>query len=187
MTLESILLWLVKTVAILTFVGFMFFVFYPKFSSVGSVKKSFFKDRSVSLQFWIFTIFYVILLGQLFIFNENYTKLAIYIFGATVAISGLLISFVARFQMRAVWSPITNTNKSKEIMNTGIFGIMRHPVYLGRLLFFIGIMLMLNLKLLILAPLYRYFLRKKAIEEENYLVRANPKYKNYIKKVKRLF
>jgi protein-S-isoprenylcysteine O-methyltransferase Ste14 len=186
-TFELQLLWLVQSVAILTFLGFMIFIFYPKYSSANGIKQSFFKDRNVVIQCGIFTFFYIVLFGHLFIFNNNYAIFPIYVLGVVLALSGLIVAFIARIRMRAVWSPITNTSESKEIMSKGIFSIMRHPVYVGRLLFFTGTMVMFNIKLLILAVLYWYFLRKKAIEEEQHLAKTNPKYKEYLKKVKRLF
>lgn len=187
MQLETKLLLVVQALAIFTFVGFIFLIFLPQIHKNNSVKKYFFKDKKALFESLIFIFFYLFLFSQLFILNKNHTEHITYMAGATIAIGGLLIAFLARLQLKHVWSPITNTQVSKEILDRGAFGITRHPVYIGRLLFFAGTMLMLNLSGVFVTIFYWYLLRKKATEEEQYLIKNNPKYKDYIKHVKGLF
>jgi len=187
MDLETNLLWLIHLIATATFMGFLVFVFVPRVNSRSKIKKYFVKDTRSGIEFLIFAFFYIFLFSQLFVFNNIHTEFLVYIAGTSIAMGGLLLAFIARMQLRNIWSPVTNTQQSGEIMNSGVFGFMRHPVYVGRLLFFIGVMLMLNLKGLILVPLYWYFLRRKVLDEEKLLSEKNPDYKKYMSRVKRLF
>ena len=79
-----------------------------------------------------------------------------------------------------------NIYESKKIITTGIFSKIRHPIYLGRFFFFIGVVLMLNIKVIFLAPLYWNYLRNHLIQEEKYMQKVNPNYKKYMQKVKRI-
>ena len=107
--------------------------------------------------------------------------------GFVLACIGLLIAFTGRIQIRSVWNPITHAAPSPTMIQSGIFGIARHPIYLGRLLFFIGGMLMYNLFGLVLALVYWWMLRKKAMQEERLLAQNLPGYDRYCQKVNRWF
>jgi protein-S-isoprenylcysteine O-methyltransferase Ste14 len=100
---------------------------------------------------------------------------------------GLIIAIIGRLQLRKLWNPLTNIYNSKEILNTGIFSLIRHPIYAGRFLFFLGIILMFNLLAVLLVPFYWDYLRNRLILEEKYLSSVNKKYLNHMKKVKRIF
>lgn len=73
------------------------------------------------------------------------------------------------------------------LVDHGIFSLIRHPIYLGRLSFFAGVMLMLNLYGLILLPFYWFLLHRKASDEEAILARSLHGYDAYRRKVKRGF
>lgn len=173
--------------AIATFVAFLCLIFLPNLSKGNTIKSYFFGDAATTKESAVFALFYLFLFGQLFLFNEKYTYLFIYILGTITALSGLMISFIARQQLGKVWSPITHPQRAKRIIDEGLFGMMRHPVYLGRLLFFLGVMMMLNLKGVVLSVVYWYCLGKKALDEERNLVRTNPEYRKYLKRVRRRF
>ena len=91
---------------------------------------------------------------------------------------------IARLQLRNFWNPITNVSPSKEILVDGIFSKIRHPIYLGRFMFFLGVMLMLNFIAVFITPLYWDYLKNKALKEEELLKKRKP-YRNYLLRTKR--
>ena len=184
MNLSQLTLFTVQFTAIGSFIAFMAFVFLRKIRSSSSLRKYFFQDKKMVIEFVIFFVFYVFLFTHLFIYNGNHTILPIYIFGSLLALIGLIIAFIGRIQLRTSWTPITMTDNQTKVVNKGIFGILRHPIYIGRFLFFSGVMFMLNPYGLSIAVLYWFFLRKKSVEEEQFLNQATSSYKTYAKKVK---
>lgn len=186
MSLEILLLRTVQTTAVTTFLIFLLFVFFPKLKAdKNRLKKYFAGDHKAFKEFIILTSFYIFLFYHLFL-TSNISTISIYIIGFILSMIGLVVAMVGRLQLRNLWNPITNIYESKEILDTGIFSKIRHPIYFGRFFFFVGTMLMLNLKVILLAPLYWDYLRNRLILEEKYLQKVNPNYKKYMKKVKRI-
>lgn len=182
----NILLPLVQIVAISTFTLFMLVIFPRKINSSSDVKKNFFGNKSAIIYFLLFSFFYMYLFTYLFFSNTHFSPQPIFLFGGLLSLTGLVIAFTGRWQLRNVWTPITNTVKPKTLLDYGIFGVTRHPIYAGRFLFFTGVMLMVNLQGLFIALLYWFFLRKMVIAEEEMLLQTEPDYKNYIKRVPRI-
>jgi len=186
MTLNTILLQIVQITAIGTFLIFMLFILLPKILNKKSkFKRYFFHNKSIIKDSLILISFYTFLFYHLFYLNKNYSPLPIYILGFLSAMTGLLVAHIGRLQLRKLWNPLTNIYSSKKIISSGIFSKIRHPIYFGRLAFFLGVMLMLNLIAIFLAPFYWDYLRNKLIREEKYLQEVNPQYKHYMKRVKR--
>lgn len=177
-------LYAVQTVAVVTFVLFMLLVYRP---GKGSVREQFFRDTRARNSTLLFTVYYTILFVTLFVYMPAQPTLWLYVCGAVVAIAGLLIAFVARMQFRHHWRPITNPRQQETIMQTGMFSVMRHPIYVGRLLFFVGVLLMNNYYLLPVAVAYWWTLRKRLLSEEKAFAKKSAAYRTYMKHVKRLF
>ena len=97
-----------------------------------------------------------------------------------------MATFIGRLKLAKLWNPLTSIYDSQQILDSGIFGVIRHPIYFGKFMFFIGIMLMINLLTIFMAPFYWNYLRNCIIEEEKFLKKINPKYKKYMKKVSRI-
>ncbi len=185
--MEHTLLYITQIFALATFIGFMLFVFLPKLKAGGSYRKFFFKDTKSSGDTIVLIIFYLILFGHLFIFNTNPSTFYLYVLGFVFAAVGLLVAFIGRMQLRRYWTPVTYTAHSGDILDTGLFRYSRHPIYIGRMLFFLGVFLMFNPSVSILTIAYWYILRKKAKKEERLLASQNKKYADYMKRVPRLF
>ncbi|MBU3924277.1 MAG: isoprenylcysteine carboxylmethyltransferase family protein [Nanoarchaeota archaeon] len=185
MSIEIILLKIIQATGIITFLVFLFFVFFPKIKTDKTHLKKYFTREMAIKESIILTSFYIFLFYILF-FTNNISPMPIYIVGFVVSITGLIVAMIGRLQLRNLWNPITNIYKSKEILEVGIFSKIRHPIYLGRLFFFAGTMLMLNLRAIFLAPFYWDYLRNRLIQEEEYLQKVNPRYKKYMKKAKRI-
>ena len=140
MDLSFILLRSVQLTAVLTFLVFLFFVFIPKLVlRKNSFKSFFFNNKSVSKDFLILSANYVFLFAHLFIFVEI-TYFPIFVFGVVCALTGLIVSLIGRLQLRKLWNPLTNIYNSRKLLKTGVFAYIRHPIYFGRFMFFIGIL-----------------------------------------------
>ncbi len=187
MSIQQQLLSLVQLVAICTFVIFMMIVFFKKIDSKSSLKQHFLNDKKMLIEFTLFSFFYIYLFNYLFIANQNYSPLVFFVVGSITALAGLILAFIGRLQLKDIWTPITTMRQPMKVVDKGVFRLMRHPIYAGRLLFFTGTMLMLNPVGLLFAFFYWLSLRKKALEEEDFLFKTSPHYKIYAKKVKRIF
>jgi len=187
MDLNLILLQMVQFTAASTFLIFMIFIFIPKLlGKKNRFRKYFFHDKKALKESLILSSFYIFLFIHLFYFNTNQSYFWIYLIGFLSAMIGLVIALIGRLQLRKLWNPLTNIYDSKEVLDTGIFSKIRHPIYFGRFMFFLGVMLMLNLFAVFITPFYWDYLRNRLIQEENYLQGINPKYKDYMKKVGRI-
>lgn len=177
---------LIQSLAVLTFVGFMLVVFIPHLQRGNTWKASFFKNKKTSSSFWYFFAFYVVLFYSLFLDSTITRESWIFQFGTILAFIGLVVAFIARIQLRSVWKPITNASKSQKIIDTGAYKVFRHPIYVGRFLFFLGVMLMFNLPGVLIAVAYWAFLRSRLVAEEQLLMENSSHYREYAKRVKRI-
>jgi protein-S-isoprenylcysteine O-methyltransferase Ste14 len=107
---------------------------------------------------------------------------------------GLLLSFLLFFRSYAdntFVSPLVRIQKERkqQVVSTGVYGFVRHPMYLGGILLFIGTpMLLGSLYGIIIGFLILFLLVVRIIGEEKMLVDELEGYADYQKKVKyRLF
>ena len=106
--------------------------------------------------------------------------MAIYTIGLATAIAG-------RFQLGENWANIETGQvlKSQNVVATGLYAYVRHPIYIGDLLLLTGLELALNswlvLGVLVLAPIVML----KAIKEERMLAGELPGYDAYCQSSKR--
>lgn len=107
------------------------------------------------------------------------------ILGFVMVLSGALLSFYGKIQMRESWSAYTKPNEKIVIVDKGLYSIVRHPIYLFSIIMTIGTFLVFpfywNLMCAVLMILL-YILKMKS--EEKMLINLFPQYKNYIKRVK---
>lgn len=107
--------------------------------------------------------------------------------GVVVYTLGLIIAIAARIQLGKNWANIETGQvlERQTVVARGVYGYVRHPIYVGDLLLLIGLELALNswlvLGVLILAPIVML----KAIKEEQMLVDALPGYAAYCSRSKR--
>jgi protein-S-isoprenylcysteine O-methyltransferase Ste14 len=134
------------------------------------------------LEFLLFTFFYIYLFIYLFFLTKSTTYSPLFELGTFFSFIGLLLAFRARLQLRSKWSPITKPTNPNHLINTGAFKVLRHPIYVGRFMFFFGVMLMLNPLGIVISIFYFLLLAKKSKDEEAFLLKTNPKYLAYSKK-----
>lgn len=77
------------------------------------------------------------------------------------------------------------TERNHQVVSTGVYGLVRHPMYLGAILLFIGTPMLLGSKYgLILGIIGSFILIARIFGEEKMLVEELPGYEDYEKKVK---
>ncbi len=111
------------------------------------------------------------------------------VLGFSIFLIGILISSLARITLGSSWTPGYNyqIKPNQLLITNGIYKYIRHPIYIGILLAYIGADLVaesyLSIILLILfIPIYR----QAKLEEGILLAHFGEKYKNYMKKSKML-
>lgn len=122
---------------------------------------------------------------NLFSFSE-----IVQIIGFTLVIGGNITLLLAYRKLGIYWSyPIDGMKKKKEFVKTGIYGKIRHPVYLSFNIFCIGFnLILLDWLLLILYLLGAVGLYFQAIDEERILLEYfGDEYATYMKKTGRFF
>ena len=100
---------------------------------------------------------------------------------------GLLVAITGRVQLGDNWSNIETGRvlDKQDVVDRGLYGYIRHPIYTGDLLLLIGLELALNswlvLGALVLCPLVMW----KAVKEEKMLLQQLKGYVDYHRRTKR--
>ena len=100
---------------------------------------------------------------------------------------GLLTAIAARIQLGNNWSNIETGRvlAKQDVVDRGLYGYIRHPIYTGDLLLLIGLELALNSWLVIGALLLCPIVMWKAVKEEKMLVQELKGYVDYHRRTKR--
>ena len=107
--------------------------------------------------------------------------------GVAIYTLGLATAIAARFQLGENWSNIETGQvlESQNVVASGIYAYVRHPIYVGDLLLLLGLELALNswlvLGVLILTPIVML----KAVKEERMLAGELRGYEAYCQRSKR--
>jgi protein-S-isoprenylcysteine O-methyltransferase Ste14 len=119
-------------------------------------------------------------------FNFSHSKTAAYI-GLGLTIIGVLLFIASLISFRQRITPNPVPKESYKLQTTGLYSIVRHPIYFSLLVMFTGVPIHLNayISLLWVVVLFLFFMKKAGIEE-GYLLQKFPEYKEYQSKVKRL-
>jgi len=99
---------------------------------------------------------------------------AIQIFGIIIFLTGLLITVFGRVSLRDNYANGTTPEiiTDQKLVTNGIYSYTRNPIYLGKLLFFVGFELSLNSWLLILIVPIAIAFHRAILKEEKLLTQA---------------
>lgn len=100
---------------------------------------------------------------------------------------GLLTAITARIQLGNNWSNIETGQvlEKQDVVDKGLYGYIRHPIYTGDLLLLIGLELSLNSWLVLAALLLCPVVMWKAVKEERMLLQELQGYVEYHRRTKR--
>ena len=110
------------------------------------------------------------------------------ILGWIIVLLGLLITMVAQYQMGASWRYIGSKSNDTKLITHGLFKYSRNPIYVGGLIFFIGVIILLPDYLTILFLIFIFTGLEILVRyhEEPHLRKMHGKaYENYCNEVSR--
>ena len=107
--------------------------------------------------------------------------------GIAIYTAGLLTAIIARVQLDRNWSDIENAQilSDQTIISHGLYGYIRHPIYVGDLLLLFGFELSLNSWLVLCVALLTPVILWQATREEEKLATSLPGYDHYRRSTKR--
>jgi protein-S-isoprenylcysteine O-methyltransferase Ste14 len=142
------------------------------------------QQKIIQLVFSLIFLFGFIISGFDRRFGWSDAPIYIIIVSYLIIFSGYLIIFFV-FKQNSYASRIVEVEKNQEVISTGLYGIVRHPMYIGVLLMFIPTPLALGsywglipMAAISLAIVFRI------INEESVLCKDLPGYKEYCQKTK---
>jgi protein-S-isoprenylcysteine O-methyltransferase Ste14 len=154
-------------------------------------------DRYSYIIVWfstVFSIFLAFLIQRHLLLANGFGSLAAlfpllgYV-GCLVLLFGVTVRLVAAATLRRQFTVKVSILEKHELVDTGIYGILRHPAYLGHLASLLGIGLILgnwvSLAILALLPLAGILYRIH-VEERALLRHFGPAYQEYADRTKRL-
>lgn len=135
----------------------------------------------VLLGFFIQTAFF----DSLFPFSVQPTALRLV--GLGIFAAGWIIAVRARLELGDRWSNVEDSQVpvGKGLVTSGVYSVIRHPLYLGDILLVLGLELALNSWLVLGTIFPILYSVKQAIKEEQLLEREFPEYGEYRARTKR--
>lgn len=97
------------------------------------------------------------------------------VFGAVLALVGIVLAFVAQLQMGRSWRIGVDATERTELVTTGLFALVRNPIFSGLMLVALGVALAVPTPLAVAVPpllLLAIELQVRFVEEP-YLVRTH--------------
>lgn len=122
---------------------------------------------------------------ELFTFSQNAYVITV---GFVLLVIGFLVSLSARLTLGTNWAHAAEYQilKNQQLIDSGIYGFVRHPIYIGFVLAWVGIELMassyLFIIILITFSLAAYMQAKK--EEKILLKHFGSRYRKYMNRTK---
>jgi protein-S-isoprenylcysteine O-methyltransferase Ste14 len=115
-------------------------------------------------------------------------NLAFLMVGLGMVLLGGIIRLVAIATLKKNFSGALRIREGHTLIKTGIYHWIRHPAYLGAIILFLGIPVMLSsvLGFLVTFLLVPYLLHRIKLEERMLIGRFGPEYETYMRSSKRL-
>ena len=110
-----------------------------------------------------------------------------WIVASILGLSGLIFIIKALIDLGKNLTPLPYPRENGELVQTGIYGIVRHPLYSGLILATLGwTLFQMSLSHLIASALLIILFEIKANREEAWLTKKYPAYSEYRQRVKKL-
>ncbi len=138
---------------------------------------------SISIGFWLSFIIASTKIGRIYHWNT------FFVIGSFLVLTGLIIRVTSIMKLRQQFTYTVTSLENHELIETGLYKIIRHPGYLGQLIIFLGISVCLSnwlsILLMIISVLSGYIFRIN-VEERFMIERMGQKYFDYRKRTKKL-
>jgi protein-S-isoprenylcysteine O-methyltransferase Ste14 len=181
-----------KLIAIIAF-SYIYGIFEIFMSMRQRRKRSIVKSNDKG-SIWV--LFISIFIGYALSFRIAATKIGriyhwdtLFVIGAAVIITGLIIRIVSILTLKEHFTYTVTKIENHELIDTGLYKIVRHPGYLGQLIIFTGISASLSNWLSIVfmtIPVLIGYLYRIRIEENFLIEQMGQKYIDYQKRTKKL-
>ncbi len=120
------------------------------------------------------------------IFSPQHALFALQLIGVLLTVTGVVIAVLARRTLADNWSNTVELKKGHELVTKGVYGYVRHPIYLGIWLMALGTVMYVQSVIVFLIFLFLFGVFALRIgEEEKLMTQTFPKeYPEYKKRVK---
>lgn len=107
--------------------------------------------------------------------------------GTIIYTAGLALALLARIQLGQNWLDIETAavKDRQQVVSSGVYRYVRHPIYGADLLLLLGLELALNSWLVVLVPVLAFGVVRQAVQEERMLLESLPGYRTYYQTTKR--
>lgn len=108
-------------------------------------------------------------------------ELVVFLFGPCLTLIGACISFLGVKDLGKNLSPWPSAPEKSELVNTGVYSEIRHPIYTGLLSFCLGISIWSGsaMRVLLTVVLWLVLEKKSTFEEETLIAKFGQSYKAY--------
>lgn len=108
--------------------------------------------------------------------------------GALLSLAGIAIRVRGHFDLAGAFSAYVETSENHQLIRSGMYARVRHPMYVGSILLFVGLPLVLGAKVAwIFSALGIVGALIRIPREEAFLQRIFPEYRDYMQHTWRLF
>jgi protein-S-isoprenylcysteine O-methyltransferase Ste14 len=112
-----------------------------------------------------------------------------FVIGSVLVLIGLIIRVTSIMKLKQQFTYTVTRIENHELIETGLYKVIRHPGYLGQIIIFLGISICLSNWLSVLfmiIPVLAGYLHRINIEEKFMAEQMGQKYFDYQKRTKRL-
>jgi protein-S-isoprenylcysteine O-methyltransferase Ste14 len=138
---------------------------------------------SISAGYWLSFIVASTKMGRIYHWNTFFVT------GSVLTLTGLIIRVTSILQLKQQFTYTVTQVDKHELIETGLYKIIRHPGYLGQLVIFLGTSTCLSnwlSILLMVIPVLLGYLNRISVEEKFMAEQLGQKYIDYRKRTKRL-
>lgn len=180
--------WIILILWVFWFIHYWLISYLMKsHDSITHLSKSFWNILTLAiLGVALFTILFTI--AGVTIYNLYPSELWRNLTGVVIAVIGFASMYWSRFGMGRLWLAETGLKREHHIINNGIYGIIRHPIYAFTIVFYLGSVLVFSTWwtwAAFLVATVGYIC--KALEEEAFLIVHLPGYDEYQQQVRYRF
>ena len=137
----------------------------------------------ITLGYWLSFMVAATKMGRIYYWNT------LFLIGSALTLTGLIIRVTSIMQLKQQFTYTVTKIENHELIETGLYKIIRHPGYLGQLIIFLGISTCLSnwlSILLMIIPVLLGYLNRINVEEKFMAEQLGQKYLDYRKRTKRL-
>ena len=138
---------------------------------------------SISAGYWLSFIIGAIGIGRIYHWNT------FFVIGSILIIVGLIIRISAIMTLKQQFTYTVTKIENHELIENGLYKIIRHPGYLGQLIIFLGISVSLSNWLSVIfmiVPVFCGYIYRIVVEEKFMIKQMGQLYIDYQKRTKRL-